>query len=78
MEPVDMASVDPCTPESHAADKAAHALTLVDAGEQLDEEGRLELVYLRCTKCESTLAAAPSGKRPRIPRPASAAREVRA
>ena len=48
---------DVCTPESHARDKAERAPTLRFAGVQLDEDGRVELVYLHCCRCESTLAS---------------------
>ncbi len=55
-----MNAADACTPESHENDKRSRASNLVYKGEQLDENGCVDLVYLHCSRCQSTLAEAPA------------------
>jgi hypothetical protein len=51
---------EPCTQTSHARDKRALAATLVHGGEQLDDDGKVEIIYLHCLLCASTLAIEPA------------------
>jgi hypothetical protein len=53
-------AADVCTLASHARDKRTLAPTLIYKGDQLDEHGKLELVYLHCILCASTLAVEPA------------------
>jgi hypothetical protein len=48
-----------CTRASHEADKLRRAPHLVFRGVQRNARREAELVYLHCTKCQSTLAMLP-------------------
>lgn len=85
-----MNPADVCTPESHEQDKRSFAPTLEYKGDQFDEDGNLELIYLHCLLCESTLAVqvpdhqrapgdtpyAPTNRRPAMAPPAESAGPV--